>query len=334
MLYTNAWAMKMKTIEGYSNYLLTEDGKVFSKHRNGFLEGSINPAGYCNFRLTGDDGYTFTWGRHRLMCFVFKHPGKDISELVVNHKNGIKGDDFLDNLEWVTQKENVIHAGENGLSEKCIPVSARIVDTGEILNFVSYHECGLYFGLSKDAITYRVKLGESRVFPERVQYRKRSDSSWYIPENIEKALLLNSTRKSVEVRYLKTNEVKTFDKLSELANSLNISAATISCWINKSGQPVLPGMIQLRWGHENVPWRNVGDLYDELAQSMGIRPVVIINDLTRDFHIFEKPIDCASSMFLKPTNLNHRLKTKGNTVYPDGYRYMYYSDFKNSPFMK
>lgn len=38
------------------------------------------------------------------------------SPLVVNHKNGHKGDDHLDNLEYCTMSENANHAIRTGLS--------------------------------------------------------------------------------------------------------------------------------------------------------------------------------------------------------------------------
>lgn len=70
---------------------------------------------------------------HRLVADAFIGPEPD---LVVNHINGNKHDNRVENLEWVTPLENSKLASENGLY-KTKPI--RIVETGEVFN--SIREC-------------------------------------------------------------------------------------------------------------------------------------------------------------------------------------------------
>lgn len=313
-------------IPGYSDYYLSKAGDVYNWKLDHYLKGSKNPAGYINVRITNDDRHTHTWGLHRLLGFVFKHPGCDISNLVINHKNGIKADNDLKNLEWVTEQENHEHAGLFGLTTKCLPVSIRNVFSGEIKKFPSATKCAIYLNITKDTILWRIKAGEDRVFKDGNQYRLGNDErEWVTPVN--KTLngeFISLNIKPVITRCLLTNKEQTYDKIETLAEKLSVSPSTITSWLKKIDQPVLPGLIQIKLLSDNTPWRDVGNPYDELELFTKQRCVIVTHIDSRTEEIFQSGVDCCKAFKIKPSTLNYRLKTNAEGFCVDGYRFRYF----------
>jgi hypothetical protein len=91
-------------------YKISTYGRVKNNNNNKILKGSITE-GYLHVHLYGDD--TKTYSIHRLVALTFLPEVKNKNQ--VNHKNGIKTDNKLENLEWANSSENTIHAFETGL---------------------------------------------------------------------------------------------------------------------------------------------------------------------------------------------------------------------------
>jgi hypothetical protein len=75
---------------------------------------NIDRAGYPTVVLKKANGSRGTQYVHRLLALTFIP--KPANKGIVNHKNGDKLDNSLDNLEWVTRSENSRHAIRTGLS--------------------------------------------------------------------------------------------------------------------------------------------------------------------------------------------------------------------------
>jgi len=310
-------------IPGFSQYVISPDGKVINTTTGEMLKGSTNPAGYHHYRLKSDSGKIKTIGRHRLMCMTFVQRD-EWDSLVVNHINGVKGDDRLVNLEWATYTENAEHAGRMGLTSKCCPVDVKSLDTGEILKFPSAKKCAEYFGLSKDAVLYRLKQPSSRVYPERMQYRISANEPWPDPENIESAVLENGRARSILLRDVWTKEIRWFPKLSGLARYLNVSPATITKWINLPNNPVLPGGIQLKLAADCTPWVEYDDPYLEMSKFSGTRYVEVFDSFTGTNRIYSSLKECAQDRNLAMSVAHYRVKTNGRSLFSDGCYYGYY----------
>lgn len=153
-----------KSISGYEGYYeISDKGEIRSidrictdtkgrkRHRPGILlKPDIAANGYYRVTLA-KEGKKVQKYLHRLIAEHFIPNPNNLPQ--VNHKDGNKLNCNIENLEWVTEKDNVIHAYKNGLinhtrgeqhpnygkcggdSKRAIKVIGRNVITGEIKEY-------------------------------------------------------------------------------------------------------------------------------------------------------------------------------------------------------
>lgn len=101
-------------------YLVSNYGRLWSNRRNIFMHGTPDKDGYIRTALRLVDGNAKHVVMHRLVAKAFiPLPDRvDIppEELVVNHKDGNKTNNFVGNLEWCSTYENTRHAIETGIN--------------------------------------------------------------------------------------------------------------------------------------------------------------------------------------------------------------------------
>jgi len=95
------------TIDGFSNYKVSSHGRVMSMKNNIILKFRNGKGGYNRVMIYAKNQSPKNESVHRLVCKAFCDGYEP--ELIVNHKDGNKANNYYENLEWVTWLENAVH---------------------------------------------------------------------------------------------------------------------------------------------------------------------------------------------------------------------------------
>lgn len=99
------------------DYYVNDNGSIYSKISNKILNWSLDKDGYAKVRLMSTDGKRHRYSVHRLILENF-NPVDGMDKLQVNHIDGNKLNNNLNNLEWITPSTNNKHKYMIGLASQ------------------------------------------------------------------------------------------------------------------------------------------------------------------------------------------------------------------------
>lgn len=136
-------------------------GKYIQKYKGKILKNVLHPNGYFRVDIQGK-----LFSVHRLVAenFILN---KDISK-EVNHKDGNKLNNHVDNLEWVTHSENIRHADRTGLRNmpkgenhasygRISSKSKKVIDTGTGKIYSGAKEASIEIGMKYINLNNRLR---------------------------------------------------------------------------------------------------------------------------------------------------------------------------------
>ena len=121
-----------KQIENHPNFLISIDGQVYNKSKSSFLTprktGSymsvvLDKKHYCIHRL--------------LATYFIEKPENYNEKWIVNHKDGNKMNNNIENLEWLSASDNTQHAYDIGARSTAKPIIQKDLDGNTIQEYIN-----------------------------------------------------------------------------------------------------------------------------------------------------------------------------------------------------
>lgn len=191
---------------------------------------------YMVVDVPGDTGRTI----HRLLALAFIECPGNPDEMQVNHKDGNKLNNRLDNLEWVTASENVLHAYMTGLRNDNRPIQIRHLLTGEEKEFYSLQEAARFFSVNGEKVNRYLNSPELYPFANYWNVRYK-DGNW-------KAIGANHVNqryssKPTEITLFnpEENSVFLFESATAASEFIRYSRETVTTYAKKTDKPIVGG---------------------------------------------------------------------------------------------
>lgn len=162
-------------IKDYPNYYITSTGKVLSAYKKGEeLAVRIGKQGYAYVNLYNENGRK-TKKIHRLVAETFIPNPLNYPQ--INHKDGNKLNNRVENLEWCNASQNTRHAFENDL-----------INLNTTLHKEAARNNGKLYGgrCGRKVIMMNVKSGFVRKCNSVVEVARLLNSTEHIVRNILK----------------------------------------------------------------------------------------------------------------------------------------------------
>lgn len=249
---------KYRIIPGYPGFVINKYGDVISR-KTGRVLSKKDTNGYLAVNIYNPDKSEWrVVPVHILLARAYIENSNPDKYCCVNHIDGNKRNNNIDNLEWVTYSENINHAVDNDLRNDNCPTLVRDISDNSILEFPSLFKAFTHIGYSwiQPLVKNINGVFIPNLFKDRYEIKIKGDeSNWYYGHP-------DKSGKYIEALNLETKEVKCFESMASASKELGIRYMRLNGAVNSIETLSVDGWL-VRY-KSNEPWPSV---YRESKQS-------------------------------------------------------------------
>ena len=275
-----------------------ENGKVKSWHivKPDLMRNS--KGGYLATRVINTPGVSGVLLRHRAMCLTFK-PIEDAQtiNLIVNHLDGIPGNDDLDNLEWTTYAVNNQHAHDNGLTgTRRTKVLVKDLRNDEIVIYRDTKAAAKALGFETTApIRYRLRHKLNTLFDDYLQMKLGDGSEWHVIDmSAEPEKFLIGSR--MAARNVFTGDIVEFGTFEEGSKLTGVDRQTIMIHIRDRQIMPFKGF-NFSYYSVGMEWPSHSELHLKAYKRYPVRtpdPIIFTDTISGEDKFFESRNEMAT----------------------------------------
>jgi len=211
---------EFKAIPSFPGYFVTSEGEVYSL-KTGKYRNTCENNGYIQVTLS-KNAEQYRTGVHRLVAAAYLEKPEGCE--YVNHKNGIKTDNRVENLEWCTKSHDVKHAYETKLNpgRKRGVIQFQIIQVeGEKNTYPSLSRAAKELDISPSVISMGIKNDRA--------VKSRNNNKLYKFQFIGECKKEGVSREieSIEISE-EENEINQFPSAAEASKILGINASSVT----------------------------------------------------------------------------------------------------------
>lgn len=238
-------------IPEYTSYAINNNGQIYNIRRDSLytpLKIDLDTKMRNSTSITSDTKRNNHPGIYRLLAMTFIDHDSNYENMDVNHINGDKHDDRVENLEWITHQENMIHAVENGLRSDNKPIEVKSYLTGNVQKFRSIAICCNHFGIGKIYLKKSISAGIMKLSNDLKDWyyiKFINDDTININSVAVKDVEERKNKEPIKIKALNiiNNQILEFNSVSDAARSLSVERKSISLYINSDSTLPVKGYV-------------------------------------------------------------------------------------------